>query len=62
MSERDVIQTLKWVDQMRGEAVTLERDPRDQHAMQIATGLRATIDQAQRLVHRLRSDLLEVQS
>lgn len=62
MSERDVRQTLSWVDQMRGEALALEHDPRDQHAMRMACGLRASIDQAERLVRRHRPDLLEVKS
>ena len=62
MSERDVRQTLSWVEQMRGEALALERDPRNQHAMRMACGLWASIDQAERLVRRHRPDLLEVQS
>ncbi len=62
MSERDVRQTLSWVDQMRSEALALESNPRDQHAMRMACGLRASIDQAERLVRSHRPDLLEVQS
>ena len=61
MSERDVQQTLQWVERMRGEALALEQNPRDLPSMRMASGLRASIDQAERLVQRHRPDLLEVQ-
>lgn len=61
MSERDVTQTMQWVEQMRGEALALERNPRDLDAMRMAAGLRASIGQAEFLVQRHRPDLLEVQ-
>lgn len=61
MSERDVQQTLQWVESMRGEALALEQNPRDLPSMRMASGLRASIDQAERLVQRHRPDLLEVQ-
>lgn len=61
MSERDVQQTLQWVESMRGEALALEQNPRNLNAMRMASGLRASIDQAERLVQRHRPDLLEVQ-
>lgn len=61
MSERDVHQTLQWVESMRSEALVLERNPRDLNAMRMASGLRDSISQAERLVRRHRPDLLEVQ-
>lgn len=61
VSERDVQQTLQWVESMRSEALALERNPRDLQSMRMASGLRASIDQAERLVQRHRPDLLEVQ-
>jgi hypothetical protein len=61
MSERDVQQTLQWVESMRSDALALEHNPRDLDAMRMASGLRASIDQAERLVQRHRPDLLEVQ-
>ena len=62
MSERDAHQTLQWVEQMRSEALALERNPRDLQSMRMASGLRASIDQAERLVQRHRPDMLEVRT
>lgn len=47
MSERDIRQTLNWVAKMDGEALALECDPRNLPAMQMASGLRASIAQAE---------------
>lgn len=61
MPERDVRQPLQWVESTRSEALVLERNPRDLNSMQMASGLRDSIIQAERLVQRHRPDPLEVQ-
>ena len=61
MSERDVRQTLYWVETMRSETLALECNPRDLRSMQMASGLRASIDQAERLVRSHRPDMMEMQ-